>query len=76
MRTRLPGAVAVVYDDRNGLAIGFGPTERAKDANFSITLWPRWVSLFFVQPRSCSRDGPRGLIAGGVVAAGNHGMGS
>ena len=30
-------------------AIGFGPTERASDAIFSIALWPRWVSLFFLQ---------------------------
>lgn len=38
------GAVA-----RAALAIGFGPTERASDAIFSIALYPRWVSLFFLQ---------------------------
>src|SRR5262249_55303447 len=47
MRARLPGAVELVYDNYNALAIGFGPTERASDAIFSIALYPRWVSLFF-----------------------------
>lgn len=49
MRKRLPGAVELVYDNYNALAIGFGPTERASEAIFSIALWPRWVSLFFLQ---------------------------
>jgi hypothetical protein len=48
MRARLPGAVELVYDNYNALAIGFGPTERASDAIFSIALYPRWVSLFFL----------------------------
>jgi hypothetical protein len=48
MRKLLPGAVELVYDNYNGLAVGFGPTERASDLLFSITLYPRWVSLFFV----------------------------
>lgn len=52
MRARLPGAVELVYDNYNALAIGFGPTERTSDAIFSIALYPRWVSLFFLQ------DGP------------------
>ena len=47
MGKRLPSAVQLVYDNYNALAIGFGPTERASDAVFSIVLWPRWVSLFF-----------------------------
>src|SRR6266436_1894806 len=49
MRKRLPGAVELVYDNYNALAIGFGPTERASDAIFSIAVYPRWVSLFFLQ---------------------------
>ena len=48
MRKRVPGAVELVYDNYNALAIGFGPNERAADLIFSITLYPRWVSLFFV----------------------------
>jgi hypothetical protein len=48
MRRRLPGAIELVYDNYNALAVGFGPTERASDAIFSIALFPRWVSLFFL----------------------------
>jgi hypothetical protein len=48
MRARLPGAVQLVYDNYNALVIGFGPTERASDAVFSIVLYPRWVNLFFL----------------------------
>jgi hypothetical protein len=49
MRTRLPGALELVYDNYNALAIGFGPTERTSDAIFSLALWPCWVSFFFLQ---------------------------
>lgn len=49
MRKRLPGAVELVYDNYNALAIGFGPSEKASEAIFSIALFPRWVSLFFLQ---------------------------
>lgn len=48
MRARLPGAVQLVYDNYNALVIGFGPTERASEAIFSIALYPRWVNLFFL----------------------------
>jgi hypothetical protein len=47
MRARLPGAIELVYDNYNALAIGFSPTDRTSDAIFSIALYPRWVSLFF-----------------------------
>jgi hypothetical protein len=49
MRERLPGAVQMVYDNYNALVVGFGPTERASDAVFSIALYPRWVNLFFLK---------------------------
>ena len=49
MRKRLPGAVELVYDNYNALAIGFGSGERASEAIFSIAVFPRWVSLFFLQ---------------------------
>jgi len=63
MRTRLPGAYELVYDNYNALAIGFSPTERASDGIFSIALYPRWVSLFFLQNGTRLRD-PAGLLAG------------
>jgi hypothetical protein len=49
MRARLPGAMQLVYDNYNALAIGFGPSEKASEAIFSIVLYPRWVTLFFLQ---------------------------
>jgi hypothetical protein len=47
MRKRLPGAVELVYDNYNALAIAFSPTDAPKDIVLSIALYPRWVSLFF-----------------------------
>jgi hypothetical protein len=49
MRGILPGAIQLVYDNYNALVIGFGPTERAGDAIFSIAVYPRWVTLFFLK---------------------------
>ena len=46
MRKRWPGAIELVYDNYNALAIGFAPTERASDVIFSIAVYPKWVSLF------------------------------
>jgi hypothetical protein len=62
MRARLPGAVEMVYDNYNALAIGFGPTERASEAIFSIALFPRWVSLFFLQ--GANLPDPKRLLKG------------
>jgi hypothetical protein len=63
MRARLPGAIELVYDNYNALAIGFGPSERTREIVFSIALYPRWVSLFLTSgPRL--RD-PAGLLEGG-----------
>ncbi len=47
MRARLPGAIELVYDNYNALAVGFGATERTSEVLFSIAVFPRWVSLFF-----------------------------
>ena len=49
MRKYVPGAVEIVYDNYNALVLGFGPSERASEAVMSIALYPRWVTLFFLQ---------------------------
>src|ERR1700742_397114 len=49
LRKRLPGAMELVYDNYNALAIGFGPSDKASEVIFSIAVYPRWVSLFFLQ---------------------------
>lgn len=66
MRRRLPHAVQIVYDNYNALAIGFGPTERASDAIFSVAVFPRWVNLFFLQGAKL-RDPEKRLQGSGNV---------
>jgi hypothetical protein len=63
MRKRWPGAIELVYDNYNALAIGFSTTERSSDAVFSIAVFPRWVSLFFLQTGAQLSD-PKGLLKG------------
>jgi hypothetical protein len=62
LRRLLPWALELVYDNYNALVIGFGPTERASDAILSIALYPRWVSLFFLQ--GARLPDPSGLLRG------------
>ena len=45
----MPGAVELVYDNYNALVIGFGPGERASNAVVSLAVFPRWVTLCFIQ---------------------------
>jgi hypothetical protein len=63
MRRRWPGAIELVYDNYNALAIGFASSERASDAVFSIAVFPRWVSLCFLQTGSQLTD-PKRLLKG------------
>jgi hypothetical protein len=62
MRARLPGALELVYDNYNALVIGFGPTGRASGAIFSVVLYPKWVTLFFLQ--GAKLPDPRKLLKG------------
>jgi len=67
MRTAYPTALELVYDNYNALAIGFSPTEKASHAIFSIAVYPRWVSLFFLQAKGL-RDPHKLLQGSGSVA--------
>jgi hypothetical protein len=49
MRRRLPGAVEMVYDNYNALVMGFGKTDRPSEAIFSIAIFPRHVTLCFLE---------------------------
>src|SRR5712692_5965970 len=51
MRARLPGAIEMVYDNYNALVIGYSPTERPSDAILSLVIFPRRVSVCFIQGR-------------------------
>jgi hypothetical protein len=48
MRKRLPGALELVYDNYNALAIGFSAVDKASKTPLSIAFYPRWVTLFFL----------------------------
>ena len=54
MRKLYPTALELVYDNYNALAIGYSPGEKASEAIFSIALYPKWVSFFFLQARGLS----------------------
>jgi hypothetical protein len=62
MRKRLPNAIEMVYDNYNALVCGFGPTERASEAIFSIVMFPKYVSLCFLQ--GALLPNPDGLLKG------------
>jgi hypothetical protein len=66
-RKLVPGAVEMVYDNYNALVIGFGPTERASEAVLSIAVFPKWVTLCFIQNGPKLRDPMRILKGSGNV---------
>jgi hypothetical protein len=63
MRKLVPGAVEMVYDNYNALVIGFGPTERPSEAILSIVLFPKWITICFLQGASLSD--PHKILTGG-----------
>jgi len=62
MRKLCPGAIELVYDNYNALAIGFATGERVKDVWFSIAVFPKWASLFFF--RTVPLADPEKLLKG------------
>jgi hypothetical protein len=62
MRKLMPGALELVYDNFNALVIGFGPSERASEAIFSLAIYPRWINLFFL--RGAELADPASLLRG------------
>ena len=62
MRERLPGATELVYDNYNGLVIGFAPSARASEAPFSIVVYPKYIRLFFLD--GAELPDPEGLLDG------------
>lgn len=64
MRKRLPTAHQLVYDNYNVCGIGFSATERPSDVIFSIALYPRRVSLFFLQAMKSDLQDPEKLLQG------------
>ena len=57
MRKLVPGAVEMVYDNWNGLVVGFGPTERASEAVLSLIVLPDHVTLCFLKGKKLPGPG-------------------
>jgi len=49
MRSLMPQALELVYDNYNFFVIGYGPTEKAGDAIFSLAAQAKGLSLCFLQ---------------------------
>jgi hypothetical protein len=62
MRKRLPHALELVYDNYNFFVIGYGPSERASEAIFSLAAQAKGVSLCFLQ--GAGLPDPKGLLRG------------
>jgi hypothetical protein len=62
MRTLIPRGYELVYDNYNGLGIGYGPNERSPGAVISILAYPRWITLFFLY--GARLDDPKRLLEG------------
>ena len=67
MRQLVPGAVQMVYDNWNGLVVGFGPNDRASDAVVSILMVPDHVTLCFIQDGPSLPDPARLLQGSGTM---------
>jgi hypothetical protein len=66
VRALCPGALELVYDNYNALAVGFAPTERASDVILSIAVYPKYPSLFFLQDGVKLPDPTRRLRGAGA----------
>jgi hypothetical protein len=62
MRALLPGALELVYDNYNFFVIGYGPSEKASEAIFSLAAYARGLNLFFAQ--GAGLPDPAGLLRG------------
>jgi hypothetical protein len=67
MRKLVPGAIEMVYDNYNAPVIGFGPSEKASLAVFSLALFPDHISLCFLQGAGLP-DPKKRLLGSGNVA--------
>lgn len=49
LRLRFPSCDALVFDNFEALAVGFAPDGKTTTMFLSVALYPRWVSLYFLQ---------------------------
>ena len=61
LRSRLPAAHRLVYDNYNALVVGFCSNDRASGVIVSMGVYPRWLNLYFFDP---DLPDPHGLLKG------------
>jgi len=62
MRSLIPQALELVYDNYNFFVIGYGPSEKASEAILSLAAQAKGVSLCFLQ--GAGLPDPNGLLQG------------
>ena len=62
MRERIPHALELVYDNYNFFVIGYGPSEKASEAIFSLAAQAKGLSLCFLQGATLPE--PKQLLRG------------
>ena len=62
LRPRIPRGFELLYDNYNGVGIGYGATQKYSSPVVSIFAFPRWVTLFFLH--GAPLDDPHGLLEG------------
>jgi hypothetical protein len=62
LEKRMPTAVQMIYDNYNGLVIGFSPSDRPLDAALSMIVLPDHVTVCFL--RGATLPDPDGLLEG------------
>ena len=62
MRSRLPGAYELVYDNYNFFVIGYSPSERPSDSIFSLAADSNGLNLFFL--RGVGLPDPKNVLQG------------
>jgi hypothetical protein len=75
LRSLVPGAVELVYDNYNFLVVGFCPSERASECVLSLAFAPRWLLVCFLQNAAKLPD-PKRLLRGSGKKVRNIKLGS
>jgi hypothetical protein len=62
LRARVARGFELLYDNYNGVGIGYGATHKYSAPVVSLVAFPRWVTLFFLYGGTL--DDPHGLLEG------------
>jgi hypothetical protein len=62
LRARVPRGFELLYDNYNGVGVGYGATQKYSSPVVSLVAFPRWVTLFFLYGGTL--DDPHDLLEG------------